>query len=273
MWHGGQLGRDGMIYAIPANADRVLRIDPSRNEVALIGPVLHHGVRSKWYGGITANDGSIWGMPYNAPSALKITPPASAGVAEAQIVEVGEFPLGGWKWHGGTRSGEYVIGIPSHASAVLRIHAETNQVALLGAELEVMQGKYKWGGATTDHNGIVWAIPSDADVPLRIVPSTGEVGVVANGVIASAIGPEWKNKWQGGVLGADGDVYCIPCDAQQVLAIHTESGTVSLLGNLPAGKKKFQGGALAPDGTIWGLPESCEHILRITPPLRKRTHN
>ena len=44
MWHGGQLGSDGNIYAIPANAERVLMIDPVAQTVSSIGPSLQAGV-------------------------------------------------------------------------------------------------------------------------------------------------------------------------------------------------------------------------------------
>ena len=97
MWHGAAIGRDGNIYAIPANAERVLKIEPATNRVYCIGPTLHPGLTSKWYGGIKALDGSIWGMPYNAPSALKIVPETG------EVIEVGRFARGGWKWHGGLR--------------------------------------------------------------------------------------------------------------------------------------------------------------------------
>ena len=32
-YHGGQLAADGRIYAVPANAPRVIRIDPRTSEV------------------------------------------------------------------------------------------------------------------------------------------------------------------------------------------------------------------------------------------------
>ena len=54
-----------------------------------------------------------------------------------------------------------------------------------------------------------------------------------------------RNKWQGGVFGKDGRVYCIPCDANQVLAIHPRTSTLSLHGDLGDGEKKFQGAYLA----------------------------
>lgn len=264
LWHGGALAPDDCIYCIPANAPRVLRIDTVACTVSLIGPVLQPGVRNKWYGGIKAHDGSIWGMPYNASSLLKIVP------STGEVLELGDFGVGtgepgcetGWKWHGGSRSGEYIIGIPSHAKRVLRIApgggpGGSDRIDQLGGPYE---GRYKWGGATTDREGVVWAIPSDVDYALRIDPLRGEVESLHLPADHSA---GWKNKWQGGVLGVDGNVYCIPCDASRVLAILPASRALQLLGQLSDTKKKFQGGAAAPDGTIWGLPESSEHILRI----------
>jgi streptogramin lyase len=290
LWHGGQLGSDGNIYAIPANAERVLKIDPVTQTVTTIGPALQVGVKNKWYGGIMGEDGSIWGMPYNASALLKIVP------ATGEVREVGSFPLGkpldartrdpvsaaslvsplhcltcsarlvpcsrvlgGWKWHGGTRSGPYIVGIPSHAESVLLIDPRTEEYRLLGSGYV---GKYKWGGAQTDAEGMVWAIPSDVDYALRIDPFRGEVERVGPHPLVEA----WRNRWQGGVhCKADGRIYCIPCDAERVLVIDPKTRTLSLLGALPTSQHKFQGAATAADGTIWALPEAADQVLRITP--------
>lgn len=169
-WHGGALGSDGNLYAIPANAERVLRVIVATGRVELIGPPLCPGLKNKWYGGIRGADGCIWGVPYNAPSCLRIDP-ARGG----QVDMVGSFPAGGWKWHGGCRSicGRWVIGIPSHHACVLRIDtAGGGGIDLLPTGVE---GSYKWGGGVSDSNGVVWAVPSDADCIARIVPATGEV--------------------------------------------------------------------------------------------------
>ena len=54
--------------------------------------------------------------------------------------------------------------------------------------------------------------------------------------------PAGKNKWQGGVLGRDGNIYCIPCDASAVLCVHVATGELlSLHGQLGELEKKFQG--------------------------------
>ena len=202
-------------------------------------------------------DGSIWGMPYNASTLLKIQP------STGEVREIGSFPLGGWKWHGGTKSGDYIIGIPSHAESVLLIEPSTEKYWLLGSGYV---GKYKWGGAQTDADGMVWAIPSDVDYALRIDPFKRTV---------ERVGPHpdlpdvWRNKWQGGVYSkTTGMIYCIPCDAPKVLVIDSKTCELSLLGSGTGemqALKKFQGAATDANGIIWALPEAADRILKITP--------
>jgi len=59
LYHGGDLANDGFLYAVPANAPQVLRIDPRRMECSFVGPSFD-GVQ-KWYGGLMASNGSIYG--------------------------------------------------------------------------------------------------------------------------------------------------------------------------------------------------------------------
>ena len=260
-WHGGAVGRDGNIYAPPANAPRVLKIEPGGDRASTMGPELHPTLKNKWYGAIKASDGTIWCMPYNAPSVLKIDP------ERGEVREIGCFPAGGWKWHGGARCGRFIVGIPSHADSVLLIETATEALTLVPTGLTGVPRVpgyrgYQWGGGVADGHGegaAVWAVPSDASHLLKIVPSAGTVTPIG-GL------PDAKNKWQGGVHARDGHVYCIPCDAPNVLRVNPRDGSFSLHGALGEGTNKFQGAYLHADGTIWALPESCEHILRIDPP-------
>ena len=104
MWHGGTVGKcsdnendndtKAAIYCIPSNAKHVLKVylDES-DKVEEIGPPLSEG-QNKWYGGILGVDGCVYGMPYTATGVLRINP-------KTDSVEVlGDFPSGGYKWHG-----------------------------------------------------------------------------------------------------------------------------------------------------------------------------
>ena len=81
-----------------------------------------------------------------------------------------------------------------------------------------------------------------------------------------------KNKWQGGVLGRDGCIYCIPATGNHVLRIAAFEGIedenpMQLLGDLPAHKDKWQGGACGLDGALYFIPENGYRVLKVTPPV------
>ena len=201
-WHGAALGLDGCIYAIPAGATRVLKIDPFTNVCSLLGDEdLEPSVACKWYGGLRSADGCIWAIPFNARKLLRITPATGA------VEQVGEdLGLGGWKWHGGVQTGKYVIGMPSHAERVLRVNTETAEIDLVG---EPLVGKYKWGGGCVDAEGIAWGLPSNHDQVIRIDAERGETrligpAVTLGDVLDSKSGEarvtDWQNSWQGYAL-------------------------------------------------------------------------
>lgn len=64
-YHGGNFSSaTGCIYAIPANANRVMKFNPYTDEVTFIGSDYGEG-KQKWYGGIEGSDGCIYGIPHN----------------------------------------------------------------------------------------------------------------------------------------------------------------------------------------------------------------
>jgi len=87
------------VYAIPANAEQVLRINPRLREAKLVGPTLVGP--QKWYGGLCASNGCIYGIPQNAGGVLKVVPCRDEH-EEDQVLVLGEGVIceGEWKWHG-----------------------------------------------------------------------------------------------------------------------------------------------------------------------------
>uniref|UniRef100_A0A7S4Q9U4 DUF6923 domain-containing protein n=1 Tax=Alexandrium monilatum TaxID=311494 RepID=A0A7S4Q9U4_9DINO len=255
-WHGGVLAGDGRIYGIPCNAEAVLRITPSTGAVELIGgPLVGH---QKWYGGLLGDDGAVYGVPYNADTVLKIVP------STGEVTTIGSVPAGGWKWHGGVAAGGVIIGIPSHAESVLKIVPRTGEVRTIGGPIKAgrcrPRGKYKYGGAVVGGDGNVYALPSDADYVLKVVPSTDEV------VAIGGCYDQTHNKWQNGFLASDGAIYAIPCDADAVLRIVPATGEVATVGGPFEGKDKWEGGVLAGDGAIYCMPQQAPTVLRVAPP-------
>lgn len=128
LYHGGNLAPDGFVYAIPASASRVMKIDPRAETTELIGP--EYRGKAKWYGGIAGADGCIYGLPHNARGVLKIDPRTQ----EVTVLAEGTLPEGRWKWHGGLASsdGKKIIGFPNNADSVLVIDVVRQRVYTVG---------------------------------------------------------------------------------------------------------------------------------------------
>jgi len=287
-WHGGVVAANGSIYAIPACADRVLRIIPRTGEVRLIGDELLPGVESKWYGGLLGCDGAIYGMPHNADCILKIVPEKDGCEDRIEFLYgTGDnaLQLGGYKWHGGVagyggpsgKLGGVLYAVPSHANRVLRLTVETGAVELLGTEdidsgplwenhWRWKPGQYKYGGAVLGPDNCVYCLPYDAYKVLKISPS-GAVELME-------IEPDYvddfrcHNKWQNGFAAADGCIYAIPVSAPAILKVDSRSGRVSTVGRdiVGDGKEKWEGGVVNPaDGTLYCVPQNSSVVLKIDP--------
>ncbi|CAJ1339986.1 unnamed protein product [Effrenium voratum] len=218
--------------------------------------------------------------------------------AHAELLHHGSKLLAGKdKWLGGVIAPDGgIYCIPCNKDCVLRICAETGDIATLGrtspgefkwsrgvlaknghiygipAAAEsvlkistgdlceigtVPEGRWKWHGAALAEDGIIYCIPANADRVLRIDPESDHV---------EEIGPRLPGrwKWYGGIRGRDGAIYGIPYSADSVLKIQPETGEVSTLGSLK-GRWKWHGGALGVDGAIYGIPAHAERVLKIVP--------
>jgi len=112
--HGGAVSPiDQCIYAIPQSCLHVLKLDPSTEQISIVGPAFPG--RCKWYGGILGKqDGAIYGIPQNAAGILRITPRA--------VTTHGDFGAGQHNWHGGAAAPNGVIvSVPANADNILCI--------------------------------------------------------------------------------------------------------------------------------------------------------
>lgn len=279
LYHGGNLGSNGWIYAIPANAEFVLKFHPFTDEVHLIGPRFPGG--AKWYGGIVGSDGCIWGIPHNHSHVLRIDPRSDQVTLLGQGTTNGSnegrrpLPDGRWKWHGGLRAGHKIIGFPNNSDTVLVINCSNNHVYTIGDTSILKSGRhripqdngYKYlGGALTRDGRYAFLFPCDAEQVLRIdcVEDT-----------LSLVGPlllEGENKFQNGFVGRDGALYGIPQRSCGVLRIvpRSESEGEDHVDIMDCGeeligvKDKFEGGVLGADGCIYCIPlrgKTFEHVF------------
>ena len=91
---------------------------------------------------------------------------------------------------------------------------------------------------------------------------------MGNGVVVG------KDKYLGGELGADGNIYAIPGTARTVLRVDTRTGQCTTHGeligpwvttSLKRNQFKWLRGIACPDGCIYGLPSNANSVLKITP--------
>ena len=276
-YHGGNLAKNGWIYCIPANARQVCKVNPSTEQVMMIGPVFDAGGQ-KWFGGIIGSDECIYGIPHNnAEGVLKIDPKTD----EVSLLEGtdGPLPRGNWKWHGGLRAGHKIIGFPNNSDQLLIINCQTSTVYTIG-DSSILQsgrhripqdGRYKYlGGALTRDGRYAYMFPCDAERVLRLDCATDELRLIGPPLL------DGENKFQNGFCGRDGCLYGIPQRAMGVLRI-TPAGKDGLeedhVDIIPCGdnllgvKDKFEGGVLGVDGCIYCIPMRAKACVKIVPPM------
>jgi len=213
-WFGGIIGSDDCIYGIPHNQVGVLKIDPSNDEVSVLmqenGEPLPSG-EWKWHGGLAAGH-KIFGYPNNADTVLVIN------VKEQRVYTVGDASMlksgrhripqdGRYKYLGGALSldEKYTYLFPCDAERVLKIHNETDELELIGPLLLDGENKYQ-NGFVSEIDGCLYGIPQRATGILRIDPTDDHVDVMSCGEKMI----DTKDKFEGGVMGLDGAMYCIP---------------------------------------------------------------
>ncbi len=265
-WHGGQVGPDGIVRAVPTNAGGVLAVDPIARTAEIVGPEFEG--RTKYYGGILGNEGdSMYCVPYKANRVLKIP---MNGCDEPVLIGP-ELPEDAYNFHGGIYSpiDESIYSFPAHGAGVLRIHAPTDKVEIVG---NLPDTRYKWlGGAASPCGKYIYGMPSDTDTILKIVPDPVSPSVHT---IPSEHLDLSKNKYQGGVPSPSSPaVYAIPSNADRILKVDTRSDFVEALPKLPnpSIKDKFQGG-FSFDRFLYLIPECYPNVLKVDTATDEITH-
>ena len=238
-WYGGITGCDECFYGIPHNATGVLKINPVTQDVTILAEGAFPEGEWKWHGGLASQDKSkIIGFPNNADSVLVID------VVNQQVRTIGDSSTlrsgyhrvpqdARYKYLGGslTADGKYAYLFPCDAEYVLRIDMETEELNLVGPHLT--EGENKWQNGFVGNDGCIYGIPQRSSGVLRIIPP----GVKRFGRSGNALSDDeehidviycgdemvgCKDKFEGGVLGHDGKIYCIPLRAKAFIRITPE---------------------------------------------------
>ena len=122
------------------------------------------------------------------------------------------------------RDSECIYAVPCHATKVLKVDTNTQEVTTIGSTLS--SEELKWISCTLCADGCIYGIPWNAKSILKIDPSTDTVttfGELGEGKL--------KGPWMGAASGPDGCIYGIPRGAKYVLKIDPGTKTVSTIGD------------------------------------------
>lgn len=273
----------GYLWAIPSWADRVLCVDIDafwgRREndgeiVKLIDLPSEHpkGMRWQWHGaGLNIEKTGIYCIPSNSQHVLKVditTKTTSLIPIDYDPSSYPNFKIDFTnKFYGGILGDDNAVyGVPYRSCAVLRIDCNNDTASLIGPDFGVAE--YNWHGGIK-LNGKIFAHPSHApDTVLVIDTAPGikdnercrEVEISR----ADYDTDSRKNyKWLGGSVGADGCIYCPPCDTSAVLRIDPITERCTTFGFTSTDRNKWQGGILGRDGCVYCIPADGNAICRI----------
>eukprot|EP00931_Biecheleriopsis_adriatica_P111839 TRINITY_DN8630_c0_g1_i7.p1 TRINITY_DN8630_c0_g1~~TRINITY_DN8630_c0_g1_i7.p1 ORF type:complete len:592 (+),score=96.58 TRINITY_DN8630_c0_g1_i7:260-2035(+) len=119
---------------------------------------------------------------------------------------------------------------------------------------EKMSGLVKYDCCVQAPDGIIYAMPFDAEQVLAFDPKTQSTQLV--GEKMSVVG-----KYGCCVQAPDGIIYAMPFDAEQVLAFDPKTQSTQLVGEKMSGRGKYDCCVQAPDGIIYAMPRSAEQVL------------
>lgn len=197
----------------------------------------------------------------------KTTLPDFVGIDRGlQLIEVPDL-TGADLYNGGVLGKDgCVYGICADARRTLRVDTKTDTASLVGPEFP--RERQKWLRGVLANDGCIYTVPCCSNKVL-VIDTNGDEPTFSflhpPPEIALAFESTWK--WHGGVLGLDGNVYCVPANATSVLKIEVATGKLSLLGDtaMMKGPSKWYGGLRGADGSIICIPQNADAVLRIVP--------
>jgi hypothetical protein len=274
-WHGAGMNHEKTaIYCIPSNAHAVLKVDLMTKSTSLISidvPPHHHHQKpkypnfdisqcNKWYGGIVGADNAVYGIPYRSCAVLRI----DCNTNTASLVGR-DYGSSYFNWHGGIQVNGCIYAHPSHATTVLVIntnHRRHNKTTLLVTD------ENSDNNNIDDDDGYCYEIPIT-----RCSNDTNSLPTTTTTSTATTY------QWLGGTVGADGNIYCPPCDTADILKICTTTQSCQTFGHTTLNdhdnhKNKWQGGVYsARDECIYMIPASGRYVLRIATSMQYSNNN
>jgi len=256
---------DGVIYAIPLNYDKVVKIDTNdganNGSVTIIDAELPE--RGSWSSGAKSKlDGFIYCMPLDANRILKIEPEDDDGHGNS-FESVGE-DLGETKnKFSGTVADKdgVIVGIPYTTRQIIKFDPENpDSSSNVGEKADEVFDCGSGGVLAT--NGNMYCCNAKGDI-LSINVAKGSYSWIRTSLTPKKSKGDW-NAWSNPVIGKDGCIYWPPETARCVMKFDSRSKNQSLVGGkIGGGRERWGGGALVSNGMIYCIPSCDKRILEI----------
>ena len=212
MWASCAAALDGCIYFMPCNAYHIMKLDPNNNDaMTSVGDDLGDGW-GKYCGTVVGIDGCVYGIPSKSKCILKYDP------INDITSFVGEGADEDFRCNGNGAMGRdgYIYVVASY-NRVLKIDATDNSYDFVrnysSTDPDYFVYDFNWQDAILGIDGCIYWPPHSAGRTLKYDPRTDQISLVG-----CEFGME-EYKWSSGALTTDGVIFCIPTNANQVLAI------------------------------------------------------
>ena len=251
-WIGGVLAENGKIYGIPHGAAEILIIDTATDTVTTI-PTESGDL--KWFGGCLAPNGKIYAIPHTSSKVLVIDPETDTTYTFTTI-------SGDRKWAGGVLGPDgKIYCLPCQEYRIGVIDPETDTLETFG-DLDLgISYSWKWFGGVLGSDNCIYAFPSNYrnKYVLKIDPVARTTQLIEHGISASG------ELFQGSVFAPDGQLWGVTCYYDKLVSYSTDTGTVTIHGDVVSGNNKWFGGCLAPNGKLYFAPLESGSLLEVDP--------
>ena len=206
MWLSCALALDGCIYFMPADARRIMKLDPNNGDaMSSVGDDL--GDKGwKYSGTVVEIDGCVYGIPKYSKRVVKYDP------INDVTSFVGEEANKDFGCNGnGVLARDGCIYALDEDCEVLEIDTTHNSHCIDGNTVESDYDGFGWGDAILGIDGCFYLPPADAAQMLKYDPHSNLTSLVGGD-----FGTHYEDKWKGGCKAPDGIIYCLPNNTKRL---------------------------------------------------------
>ena len=237
-WGAGVLANDGCIYYFP-NAyvrRKILKLDPSNGDsLSLVGEVINHG-KNPCNSAVLGNDGCIYGI--SDKSVFKFSP------IDYSFSYIGSnFENDNRFWTRAVLADDDNMYAVNVYGQILCIETAQNDWKIIGNRI-YNEVRFSWGSPVIGADKCIYFPPSSHYRVLRYNPSTQNISFIGESYFLG------HGSWVGAVLASDGYIYCIPCQANDILQIdsrHVNDKVLEVMDDIYKDHEYVEGNIYAPN--------------------------